>query len=55
MRPESQTIEVYQQATPTKVYRQNDTIKLETILPNFELKLSDIFKDAPSDKNENGA
>ncbi|GAB5492720.1 MAG: hypothetical protein Phog2KO_29350 [Phototrophicaceae bacterium] len=44
VRPESQTIEVYQQATPTKVYRQNETIKLETILPNFELKLSDVFK-----------
>lgn len=44
VRPESQSIEVYQPATPTKVYRQNETIKLETILPNFVLKLSDVFK-----------
>lgn len=52
VRPEKQSIEVYQPATPTKVYRQKDSIKLDNVLPNFEIKLSDIFKDVPKEDNQ---
>ncbi len=50
VRPEKQSIEVYQPATPTKVYRKGESIKLETVLPDFELKLSDVFKDVAQEE-----
>lgn len=53
VRPEKQSIEVYQPATPTKVYRAKDSIKLDNVLPDFELKLSDVFKDVtPEEKSQ---
>ncbi len=50
VRPEKQSIEVYQPATPTKVYRAKDSIKLDNVLPDFELKLSDVFKDVAQEQ-----
>lgn len=44
VRPEKQSIEIHQPNTPVKIYRQTDTIKLETVMPDFQLKLSDVFK-----------
>jgi Uma2 family endonuclease len=44
VRPNKKTVEVYESGKAVKIYRENDTIKLESVLPNFELKLSDIFK-----------
>lgn len=44
VRPEKKQIEVYEAGKAVKIYRENDTLKLETVLPNFELKLSNIFR-----------
>jgi Uma2 family endonuclease len=44
VRPDKKQIEVYESGKIVKIYRENDTIKLETVLPSVELKLSDIFK-----------
>jgi Uma2 family endonuclease len=44
VRPEKKQIEIYESGKPVKIFRENDSIKLETVLPNFELKLSNIFK-----------
>jgi Uma2 family endonuclease len=44
VRPEKKTIEVHEAGKAGKVFRESDTIKLATVLPNFELKVRDIFK-----------
>lgn len=44
VRPELATIEVHQSGKAPQVSRNDDTIKLTTVLPDFELKLTDVFK-----------
>jgi Uma2 family endonuclease len=45
VRPEKKVIEVHEAGKTAKVFRENDTIKLESLLPNFELKLSEVFQE----------
>ncbi len=43
--PESKTLTVYFSATETKTLKEQDELTCEEILPEFRLKLSDIFID----------
>jgi Uma2 family endonuclease len=45
VRPEKKIIEVHEAGKIAKIFRENDTIKLESLLPNFELKLSEVFQE----------
>jgi Uma2 family endonuclease len=45
VRPEKKIIEVHESGKAAKIFRENDTIKLESLLPNFELKLSEVFQE----------
>ncbi|MEO1286779.1 MAG: Uma2 family endonuclease [Chloroflexota bacterium] len=41
--PEEKTVEVHQARIPVKVYREDDTVLGEPVLPEFKLKVADIF------------
>jgi len=48
VRPEEETIEVYETGKPAILYHKNDTIQGGTALPNFELQLNKIFPEHES-------
>lgn len=47
--PDTQRVEVHQVGQPSQVFKVGDTLTLDDILPDFELKVSDIF---PKKKGE---
>jgi len=44
VRPEDETIEVYESGKAVMIYHKDDTLQGSTVLPNFEMKLKYIFK-----------
>lgn len=44
VRPDTKTIEVYQAGKPVETYHNGQFVSGGDIVPNFELKLDDIFK-----------
>ena len=44
VRPDKETIEVYQSGKPVETYRKGEVVSGGEILPEFELKLDDVFK-----------
>jgi Uma2 family endonuclease len=44
VKPDTKQVEVHTVGEPVRIYRENDTISGGTVLPDFELKVADIFK-----------
>ncbi|MDQ7027447.1 MAG: Uma2 family endonuclease [Anaerolineae bacterium] len=44
VKPDNKEVEVHVSGEAVKIYRENDTISGDKVLPNFELKVADIFQ-----------